>query len=266
MIVRKVLGSIKSWARLVGTYGFATGSKIYAATRIRWKGPVSVRVSGERLVVRPDSPDLSVARSTLTEEFAPLENLLPRGFNGLIIDAGGYIGTAAIKLARMYPEATVVTIEPSQENFRILSQNIRRFPNIVALQAALVSANRASVRLSNRGTGPWGYTIIEEPEDRPDAGFLETVSTVTLKEITEKHGGSAIGIAKIDIEGAEKELFLSDDEELRKATVIFVELHDRIVAGCTASFEGFSRDRTVTQHGGEKYLSVLRSGGATPAL
>jgi len=255
MLANRVLHSIRSYGNLMHRYGIVTGSKLYLATRTRWKYPIYVEVLRERVLVRAGSPDLGVAQSTLADEFDPLAGVLPGSFDGLIIDAGGYIGTAAIKLARLYPKATIVTIEPSQENFELLVRNTRSFPNIRPVRAALVPAGKTSARLGNRGTGPWGYTIIENPQDRP-AEFLETVETVTLENIVARHGGGPIGIAKIDIEGAEKDLFVSHDPALAQATAIFVELHDRIVPGCRSAFEAFSKDRVVSRHSGEKFLAV----------
>ncbi len=83
--------------------------------------------------VRSATPDLRVAILNLTEEFEYLGELSPEGYSGLIVDGGGYIGTAALKFSEMYPDATVVTVEPSSSNMSVLSRNIAGRENIVAL-------------------------------------------------------------------------------------------------------------------------------------
>ena len=50
--------------------------------------------------VRSATPDLRTAIVNLTEEFDCLNQLLPEGYSGLIVDAGGYIGTAALKSSK----------------------------------------------------------------------------------------------------------------------------------------------------------------------
>ncbi len=73
--------------------------------------------------VRSATPDLRVAILNLTEEFECLGQLLPEDYSGLIVDGGGYIGTSALKFSEMYPDATVVTVEPSSEIMSILGRN-----------------------------------------------------------------------------------------------------------------------------------------------
>ena len=50
--------------------------------------------------VRSATPDLRTAIANLTEEFDCLDQLLPEGYSGLIVDGGGYIGTAALKFSK----------------------------------------------------------------------------------------------------------------------------------------------------------------------
>ena len=61
--------------------------------------------------VRRGSPDLRVALTSLSGEFRCLENLLPKNFDGLIVDAGAYIGTASIALHKLYPKASIFAIK-----------------------------------------------------------------------------------------------------------------------------------------------------------
>ena len=74
--------------------------------------------------------------------------------HGLIIDAGGYLGTAAIAFSEAYPDATVVTIEPSPENFALLVQNTAAYPNIRAAQQGdrRQARHRSSSRIAASAT------------------------------------------------------------------------------------------------------------------
>lgn len=236
-----------------------TSLKVVVLETVDWSRPVKVRLDSEAIQIRLKSPDLSVATTSLGSEFSPLSNVLPHDFDGLIIDAGGYIGTAAIKFSKMYPLAKVVTIEPSTENFALLLENTRKFKNISAINAALVASNRSSLNLLDRGTGAWGYTVIEKPLDNVNAETLQTVRAVTLSDIIELHNNAEVGILKLDIEGSERDIFIENGAVLNKIFCIFVELHDRIVEGCTLSFEDFSKNRLTTRFEGEKYLSMRKT-------
>jgi len=222
---------------------------------------MQVTVNGQKIWVRPGTPDLRVAFQSLRAEFDILSGLLPEDFAGLIVDAGGYIGTAALKLAKMYPAATVVTIEASSRNYAVLQRNVAGVANIVPINAALHAEAGLSFDLVDRGTGAWGFSIAA----RSGSGStIESVSTITLREISQRFGGLPIGILKMDIEGGEHVLFSTPDETLEATEAVFAELHDRIVPGCTELFSAFSHDRWLLNAGGEKFLSLRRA--PSPAM
>jgi len=215
---------------------------------------VPVHIEGEEIFVRPGTPDLDVARWTLGGEFHSLSLAYPKDQEGLILDAGGYIGTAAIALSKLYPKATVATVEPSSDNFAVLSRNIAAHPRIHAHQAALVTPDSLRVRtLRNRGSGEWGFNIIENFTDT-SASVIEEVATVTLDELLETYGAKRILILKMDIEGAEYPL-LCQPGWLNGTNILVIELHERLVAGCAAAFAHANRDRFIYSDG-EKFVSV----------
>ncbi|MDJ0922069.1 MAG: FkbM family methyltransferase [Henriciella sp.] len=223
------------------------------------KTPMQVKLSDTTISVRPGTPDLRVAFQSLGSEFDLLDGLQPSDFDGLVLDAGGYIGTAAISLSRLFPKATIVSVEPSTRNFQLLQQNTRGFPNIHCLNAALVPPEKSSnkVFLVDRGTGEWGFSIAVGSEDKAQTNELEEVSLISVAEVRERFDNRPIGLIKLDIEGGEYELFKNPDDHLRNIPVVFVELHDRIVEGCSRVFSDFSRDRLNYKSDGEKHLSLL---------
>jgi FkbM family methyltransferase len=227
------------------------------------KEAMPVRVGGKDIWVRPGTPDLRVAFQSLRSELDILSDLLPRDFDGLIVDAGGYIGTTALQLARMYPSSTVVTVEASSQNFAMLERNVAGVPNIVPIQAGLHSESGKSLDLVDRGTGAWGFSIATGSA-QAHVGSVETVKTVTLAEVAARFPGKRIGIVKMDIEGAEHAILESRDEALEAAEAVFIELHDRIVPGCSDAFRAFSHDRWLLSTGGEKLLSLSRRAGVAP--
>ncbi|MEJ2007391.1 MAG: FkbM family methyltransferase [Acidobacteriota bacterium] len=73
-----------------------------------------------------------------------------------IVDAGANIGMASIYFTHRYPDARVIAIEPEASNFALLARNVRPYPAIVPVYAALWNRDG---QISVRG-GP------EMPDDR----------------------------------------------------------------------------------------------------
>lgn len=218
---------------------------------------VIISVAGQTVMVRARSSDLTVTLECLLKEYEFLDDLLPRDFSGLVVDAGGYIGTASIAFASKFPKATVVTIEPSSSNYTLLEKNVAHFKNIHPRKAALGPKAGGRVSLRDRRTGSWGFTIVDDAADRRDAEILEEVPVTSLDQV-EQEFNCPIAFLKLDIEGAEKQIFEGNELMLRAIPLVFVELHDRIVAGCTDAFRNLSRDRWILRLSGEKFLSIHR--------
>ena len=79
-----------------------------------------INIDSSTIYFRKGTPDLKVALSSLLHEYECLRLLYKPDFCGNIVDAGGYIGTSAIALHKLYPKAKIFVIEPSIENLGIL--------------------------------------------------------------------------------------------------------------------------------------------------
>lgn len=215
---------------------------------------LTLNLRGTKLRVRTNTRDAVVAVTGFKGEYSEVFHRIPQLKHGLIIDAGGYIGTAALLFAKEYPDATVVSIEPDNENFDLLEKNTDGISTIVRLKKAL-AAKPGYVELFDRGTGTWGYTIVKPLTSAPISS-RRTVDCVTLTEIMSSCRSPGIDILKLDIEGAEFELFSGDLAWLAQTEALCVELHDRIRPGCTELFQTITIGRRNIKLEGEKYLSI----------
>ena len=238
--------------RLIREIGF----KQFWSYKVGAKPTLKLNVKGKEIWIRRKNPDLSVAMSCFDGEFDLIKHLFPKGYTGVIVDAGGYIGTAAIAFSEMYPKATILTIEPSLDNLNILQKNIAEYPNITAIHGALLDSDDKKAILHNRNTGEWGFTIIKEPKDNPEASEMDEVPGFRLSSLGVKI--EDIGILKLDIEGGEHAIMTNDHKDLETIPVIMMELHDRIIEGCSDLFFSFSKNRIVIKDEGEKYLSIKK--------
>lgn len=218
----------------------------------------ALNIHGHKVLLRRGSPDLVVALISLGGEFSILKRSFERDFSGLIIDAGGYIGTAAMALSDLFPKATIVSIEASSANVRQAQLNTSSYKNIRIVHAALSADNaQEQIVLNDRGTGEWGYTIIEKPADR-FAHEIEKVEPITIGKILDQAGFNRAGILKLDIEGGELQLF-RDPDWLNDIEVLLVELHERIAPGCDEAFHSATTGRLNMRAGGEKFISLKQS-------
>lgn len=215
---------------------------------------IGLDVYGKKVLIRKGSSDFNVALLTLGYEFSIVKNFLDKNFRGLILDAGGYIGTASIFLADYYNKSSVICVEPFIENYKLLSQNISNFSNIEAYNSALHSESNKVFKLYNRKTGPIGYTITNHQK----LDVIQEVQSINLDCIMQNF--TDYGLIKIDIEGSEYDLLINDSENLDKFNIILIELHERIIEGIEKVFLDFNIkfNRLYFKTDGEKYISLKK--------
>lgn len=143
-----------------------------------------------------------------------------------IIDCGANIGLASIFFATKFPSAKIIAVEPESSNFQMLKKNCAPYKNIVALQKAIWFKS-GTLQLQDPGLGHYGFTTIES-ESISNGG----VDAVSIDDLVEQYRLNEIDLLKIDIEGAEKELFGSNfDGWLPKTKLIAIEVHDHLRDG-----------------------------------
>ena len=157
-----------------------------------------------------------------------LEKFQPK----LILDCGGNIGCSAVYLANKYPNAQIYSIEPEKDNFKLLTFNTAFYDNVHPIRSAMWN-KETFIRVEDKGFGVAGFMTFETTAD--DAAALKTT---TIPKLLSESGLDEIDLLKIDIEGAEKEIFSAPDvdEWLPKVKVLPIELHDHMKRGCSYEF------------------------------
>jgi FkbM family methyltransferase len=154
----------------------------------------------------------------------------------VIIDAGANIGLASIYFANKYPAAKIIAIEPEASNFALLKRNVAPYPQIVPVQAALWHRNE-EIDLVDPGLGKWGFmTEKKGPSENLPGSTCHAVAAMTVDRIMSDHDLTKIDTLKIDIEGAEREVFSDTSSWIDKVNSLIIELHERMKVGCNRSF------------------------------
>ena len=134
----------------------------------------------------------------------------------------------------MYPKARIICLEASRSNFEQLEKNTSHIRLIEAVNAALWHEITELV-ISNPTDEGWSFRVsdcILEPSSTK-------VPAVTVSSLLTKFKLDKVSLFKLDIEGAEKNLFASpqSQEWISLTDRIIIELHDNIVPGCTDTFK-----------------------------
>ncbi|MBK8712931.1 MAG: FkbM family methyltransferase [Niastella sp.] len=162
--------------------------------------------------------------TTLFQIFFAKEYKVPKDLSPVfIIDCGANIGLSAIYFASKYPAAKIIAIEPDKQNFEVLQKNASFYGNITCLNKAVWSGP-ASMEMIDMGTGNWSLRVKESAP-----GKENTIEAVGIFQLMEEYKFLVIDILKIDIEGAEKELFSKNYIDwLCKIKWMAIELHENI--------------------------------------
>jgi FkbM family methyltransferase len=213
----------------------------------------SVPNSDRQVKVRLAATDIATYRQVfIYKEYDAQLDFVPR----TIIDAGANVGYTAVFFATKYPEARILAIEPDPGNFKMLCENTRDLANVVPIHAALWGAN-TDVTLFDGGLGEWGFQV---SGDGSRAGLK--VPALTVQDVMDTYGLSAIDLLKIDIEGSEYEVFLDNPGWIAHVKCVAIELHDRLHKGCTTVFEHATADFQTRWVDGELTWVVRSEAGS----
>ncbi len=150
----------------------------------------------------------------------------------VIVDAGANIGLTSIYFANRFPDAKVFAIECEASNFRLLKRNVAAYDNIVPIHAALWGTD-GEIEIVDTGLGHWGFMTRTKNADSANSSC---VRAITLSALLHEHGLSHVDLLKIDIEGAEREVFETCASWIGSVDTVIAELHDRLKPGCEAAF------------------------------
>jgi FkbM family methyltransferase len=181
-----------------------------------------------------------------------LKNLSETG-TALVLDLGANIGVASRYFANIFPDARIVAVEPSSKNLELLKVNTSKTPRVKVVHGA-VGASSGKVSLFDSGSGNNAFRTFGD-----DSQIAETVDCYSVRDLLSANPDSVPFLVKIDIEGAEKNLFASNYDWIDEFKVIVIETHDWMLPGqaissnLLAALGGKSRDLVFQ---GENLFSV----------
>jgi FkbM family methyltransferase len=226
----RVAGDLKCHYLALGIRGVFLGAKAHLLRRTS-ETLVSIPGIAHPIHLRLRTSDVPLFLQVIL--LSQYEWKLPKR-PSVIVDAGANIGLASIFFANRYPGAKIISIEPAPSNLKLLCKNMAQYPNNAIVAGALWKEN-SRVTIVDPGGGEWGFQV---EEDRPADG---NVMALTLDRLMDQFGIDYVDLLKVDIEGAEKEVFESSSQWIDRVGAIAIELHDEIKIGCSHAFREATR-------------------------
>lgn len=188
-------------------------------------------INRHKISLRLSSSDISVFHQIMIQkDYQPLIDLaLSMDINNLnVIDLGANIGLTSIFLYEALHPNRTIAIEPDRENYLLMLENCKGYNNFQGGNYAVWSDD-ITLSLSNdfRDGRQWSLRVSDK---RDVSGVL--VTGKRLASIIEEFEIEKIDILKIDVEGAERELFLNDELFLsivKEVKLLAVEAHSESI-------------------------------------
>lgn len=136
-----------------------------------------------------------------------------------IMDAGANIGLASLYFLVLHPTARVLAIEASTSNFAIMTKNLAPFPSRCTLLRAAVWRETGRVKLQFEAVPKAEWAIQVRADDNGD------VPAFDVGTLIKQHGIGHLSLLKMDVEGAEEEIFSADTSWLAQVETMAIEVH-----------------------------------------
>jgi FkbM family methyltransferase len=203
---------------------------------------VQLREIAFPLYLRPGTSDWTALRHVLEERDCDVALVQePR----LIVDGGANVGFASVLFANKYPRARILAVEPHRDNAVIMRLNCLGYPYVELINSAIWSYN-ACLEIANPDSPIHGGFQVRETTSLRNPN---TFHGITVTELLHRTDEQEIDLLKLDIEGAEAEIFSHGYHDwIRRIKTLVIECHgesaEKIVRKAMAeagSFRCFQR-------------------------
>ena len=183
--------------------------------------PTTVTVDTEHLGLsvrlRSHTTDIVVFNEIIVgRSYEPLARAAGSSVSTLV-DLGACTGLASRWFLERFPSACLVAVEPSPGNASVLRTNLRPYAaRARVVQACIGATSRQVVLVGDREDG----FRMREPD-----GVEGDTDVVTMSRVFDELGSYRIYVLKVDIEGAEQELFEACGEWIGRVGLVSVECH-----------------------------------------
>ena len=205
---------------------------------------LTTRSAAFPLWCRPDTSDETVFWQVFVD--LQYEPVVPREPPRLILDCGANVGYTAAYFLTRFPTAHVVAVEPDPGNAGLLRRNLRPYGARATVVETGVWSRPVGLVMSTtpfRDGREWARQVREAlPDETPEMRASD------IPALLAGFPDARVGILKMDIEGAELEVFSADCSKwIPRVDTFAVEVHSD-VAG-RALEEALGPEFAIVHHG-----------------
>jgi FkbM family methyltransferase len=189
--------------------------------------------SNLKICLKRNSSDAMVFKQVmLYKEYEIIIEMLKNNISEkpVMIDLGANIGLTSIYLKSFFPSMHIFALEPEYNIFKRLEKNIKinSLRNVTLLNKGIWSESTTlKGDYSFRDGEDWSFRLIESNKKADN-----NIVVISMTELMVNNNINNIDFLKIDIEGAEKNLFENAQnlKWLAKVKIIAIEIHDEFGA------------------------------------
>ncbi|MGI9081407.1 MAG: FkbM family methyltransferase [Thermoleophilaceae bacterium] len=181
-------------------------------------------LGGREVLLRPSTSDVDTVWGTFAGRYhlPPPEMRDPR----LIWDLGANIGLTMADMANRFPAARILGVELDRENAELARVNLAPWSERCEVVQGGVWPQDGELRYRHFPGGTSGHQVADVPEGFEDPG-VRTAPAISPGTLLARAGPDAVvDYAKVDVEGAERELLRTGTEWAARVRTITVEVHE----------------------------------------
>lgn len=238
--------------RQAAAIGFFPALSLFVNRRLRRSSLLGYRVKPRKvrhpLLVRPGTSDIHAFYQVFVQQEYALDCLID---GGVILDCGANVGYASIFFLSRLPSSRVVAVEPDKGNFDALQTNLGPYHDrAMCVRAGVWSRIGRLAESSVPFRDGLEWTRQFQYCGDGEVGYCEALDVPALMA---RAGAERVSILKMDIEGAEREVFREGcDAWVDRVDLMIIELHDDTLFGpASPVFMNVVRRHgfTVSRHG-----------------
>lgn len=219
------------FARLVKRFGLANANRLYKSGSKK-TGTLEVAFNGVQhpVTLRYNTSDIDVFYQVFYHNYYAFNysTFLPNVKT--IVDAGANIGMASVYFKNLFPDASIISIEPEGSNYEMLRKNTEKYSNINCIKAGIWNKSCPLKVTDKYEYGNWGF-VVEEIATEAESN----VKGISIPDLMHLYNLEEIDILKMDIEGSELEVFQENYDWLSKVNMLIIETHDFMRKGTSTA-------------------------------
>jgi FkbM family methyltransferase len=184
-----------------------------------WSKYLNKSVDGKKIFLRRNSIDHEVFEYVFVEKYhRPFKEITTS--KPVILDLGTNIGLTVIDFKNICPGAIIYGYEMDIENFELAKKNCKNLADVYLFNNAVWFEE--SILKYDKSVNVDAYKI--DTNIKNEQNTIE-VKTISIDNIIEEHKLKSIDYIKMDIEGAEYNIFQNGLEWLKRTKQLKIEVH-----------------------------------------